>query len=197
MGNGRLAGCTRRQALASAAALGALAALARADVPQAGAQRSGVSGGGGIAGGGTAETAEGEAQFSLFATSLDVAGQAEPQVFGRVQWLDRNWRSQGVTLVSTAVTAYGPPANDPQSNVRELRGTMTANGEGSHPFFLRAVVAPDIGVGTEEIRLTVGPGAVAGTPAAATPTDGFAYDVEGMVDAGDLQLLRFDAANQG
>ena len=100
-----------------------------------------------------------------------------------------------MTLVSTSVTSYGPLTDDPSA--RELRGTMTANGRGSYPFVLRALDVGPPGTGQDRVRLTVGATAAVGTPSAATPTDDFAYSVEATVVGGDLQLLSFDAPNQG
>jgi hypothetical protein len=195
MGTHRSAGWTRRHVLTTSA-MGALAAGTMAGrLPGVAASRVSMSGGGGIAGGGTAETAEGEAQFSLFASRLELTDEPTPLIFGRVQWVDPNWRSRGLALVSTTVTAYGPVPDD--ENARELRGTMTANGEGSYPFVLRAIDGGGPGEGQDRVILTVGPDAVAGTPSAATPTDDFAYSAEATVVGGDLQLLRFDRPNQG
>jgi len=170
---------------------GSLAGLGLIAVPGARAQRPAM-GGGGIAGGGVAETADGEAWFSLFGSRLLVGDDDEPIFFGRVQWVDE---SLGVTLESTDIVSYGPPKDDPDA--RELRGSMSVDGAGSYHFVLRALDVGGPGDGLDTIVLTVGPEAAAGTPAAATPAGDFAYAVEATVSAGDLQLLSFDEPGQG
>ena len=96
MASGRSVRMTRRQAVLASVAAGALAAVGPVggSVPHAAAQRS-MSGGGGIAGGGVGKTPQGRVQFSLFASRLEVRGEQEPLVFGKVQWVDPNWRSKG------------------------------------------------------------------------------------------------------
>lgn len=191
--------CSRRAAVRGSAM--ALTALGLAGVRRAGAQRTAI-GSGGVAGGGVARTEEGnEAEFVLFASRLALGEGEEPTVFGRVRWVDPGFESRGVALESVEVTSYGPPAGEDQgSPVRELRGTMTADGEGDYPFLLRVTLAEDeAGLGGDAISLTVGAGA-AGTPEAgaamATPGDGFAYDTEAEVTAGDVVLLDFAEPNR-
>lgn len=188
----RSEGPTRRQMMALSAA--SLVGLGFVNGRGVGAQRTAI-GGAGIAGGGLVETADGEAQFSLFGSRLLLEGDDEPTFFGRVQWLDPSWQGRGITLESTEITRYGPPEDDP--DVRELRGAMSVDGAGSYPFVLRALDAGGPGEGRDTIVLTVGPEAMAGTPSAATPADDFAYAVEATVSAGDLQLLSFDEPGQG
>ena len=179
---------TRRRALAGGAAAAALLTTAR----RTSAQRSAVGGGGGIAGGGTIETADGPVHFSLFGSRLMLEGESEPAIFGSLRWVDEDG---GWTFESTAIADYGPPPDD--ADARELRGTVAANGEDEYPFVLRAVDGGAPGAGDDTVRLTVGAGASDATPAAADSSAAFAYDVEGTLAAGDLQLLSFDPADEG
>lgn len=186
IGTGGTAGMTRRRALAATA--GALAAVGVGHGRGPRSARAGVQTGGGIAGGGLVETADGEVQVSLFGSRLTCEGDREVSIFGSVRWTDPGWRSRGLALVSTAVIEYGPPDDD--ENARELRGLMSANGNGRHPFLLRAVDVDVPGAGQDRVRLVVG--AAAGTPEATPASDDFAYEAEGRLVSGDFQLLSFD-----
>lgn len=180
-------GLTRRTAIAAPA----VAAVAFGfGVRLAGAQRM-ATGSGGLAGGGIATGAESEIQFSLFASRLVFEDQADPTLFGKVQWEDL---TQQMSLVSVEISAYGPVEGEAE-NLRELRGTMRVNETDEHPFVLRAVDAGAPGSGEDTIALTVGPAALA-TPSAAAPEE-VIYSVETVVTAGDIQLLDLTTPNQG
>jgi len=171
---------TRRQA-AIAAAIGGVAAIVPTATRQVDAlPRAGVGGGNGIAGGGAMKLAAGVAHFSLFASRLESEEDADPQVFGDLEWVDPSWESKGVTLKSLVVTAYGQPSDEPAS--REIRGELSVDGEGRYPFVLRAIDAGAVGSGKDAIRLTVEAG------------PDFSYSAEGPITAGGVTLLRFDSS---
>ena len=180
-------GYTRRTALGVSAA--ALAALGLGAAPAATAAQRAATGSGGLAGGGLATDGEGEAQFAVFASRILFAGDDEPTILGRVQWVDKG---RGMVMESTAVTAYGPIPD--QENARELRGTMRVNGTDGYPFVLRAVDAGPPGSGQDTIDLTVGAAALAtpGTspdPATPAPATDLTLTIAATVTIGDLQLL--------
>jgi hypothetical protein len=191
---------TRRHAIKLG--LGGLAALGAMQAVQLDAAPAVSSGG--IAGGGRATMEGGEAHLAIFGTRLAIPGQAEEQIVGRVQWFDAGWTSDGTAaqasagcrcsvasdggllLETTDVTAYGPIPD--VENGREMRGQMSANGEGSYPFVLRAVDAGPPGTREDTISLLVGAAAEEETPSA----DGdFSYAAEATLVDGDLQLLSF------
>ena len=200
MGTCRSRGVTRRDALTAAAVVGATALGAGlVGLPGGGTARAAMGGGGGLAGGGVLETADGEVQFSVFGSRLTCEGDTEPTIFGRVQWTDPGWRSRGLMLESTEIIEYGPPQDDPDGNVRELRGMMRQVGDDggvSYPFLLRAEDVDVPGAGADTVTLRVGQDAL-GTPSAATPSDDFSYRADGTVVRGDVQLLSFEEPNQG
>ncbi|MGH2532325.1 MAG: hypothetical protein ACRDJW_08445 [Thermomicrobiales bacterium] len=138
----------------------------------------------GIAGGGVVQTASGEAHVSLFASRLVIEGATgEEPVMGAVMWLDPTWEETGLVLASTRIDYYAPvPGLD---GGREIRGLMTANGEGAYPFVLLAVDSGLPGAGQDRVALAVGTFAE-GDAAAASD---FGYSAEGAVVGGDLQLL--------
>jgi len=191
---------SRRKAVGASAM--ALAAAGFAGIAEAGAQRTAFGSGAGVAGGGVARTEDGnDAEFVVFASRLTLGDGDESTVFGRVRWVDPGFESRGVALESVEVTSYGPPSGQDQSSPeRELRGTMSADGEGDYPFLLRVTLAEDdAGLGGDGIYLLVG-AAAAGTPEApeamATPSDGVVYEAEAEVTAGDVLLLRFAEPNR-
>lgn len=188
MSHGGQIGQSRRTVVGVAA----LAALGAVGVSRAGAQRSV---GGGIAGGGVVPTGTGDAEFSLFATRLPLPGVDEPTVFGHLRWVDPGWQGEGLTLVSTEVSDYGPPEDDPESQERVVRGTVSANGEGRHPFAVRILDAGPDRFGEDTITLLVGEAAT--TPTAGTASD-FSYSVDNApVEGGDVELLDFSGIGPG
>lgn len=138
----------------------------------------------GIVGGGVVQTASGEAHVSLFASRLVVAGATgEEPVTGAIMWLDPTWEDTGLVLESTRIDYYAPvPGLD---GGREIRGEMTANGEGAYPFVLLAVDSGLPGSGQDRVTLAVGTFAEGEAEAASD----FGYSAEGAVVGGDLQLL--------
>ena len=98
---------------------------------------------------------------------------AEP--VGLLRWTDP---AAGLTLESVRLQIYEPVRDLP--GVREVRGSVRANGAGIHPFVFRlADVGPD-GRGQDTVALAVGDEVPGATPS------GLAYAVEGVLVAGDL-----------
>lgn len=145
----------------------------------------------GIAGGGTVSYAGGEATLVLFTSRLRELKKKsqKSQLLGRVQWVDAG---QELTLESTQITTYGPPAND--ANAREVQGLARVNGHEGVPFILRAsgiegvsaTVSLRVGdpllVLDEEVLISL-----------TGPASGIDYAVEGPLVAGGLELLEFEA----
>ena len=134
----------------------------------------------GITGGGVARTPTGAANLALFATEL---AAADPnQAAGFVRWVDPAFAGVGITLESVGAVTYFPVPG--QEGVREVRGTMQANGEGEHPFVLRVVDAGPDALGQDTAALAVGDRAAEGGT-----TSGFGYAADGTLVGGDIQLL--------
>ena len=139
----------------------------------------------GIGGWGLVRTDEGEVQVGLMASRVGFDDPDVTQYLGQVIWLDRD---RGLTLLSSAITGYGPLPGE--EGAREVRGTMWVNREGGDtPFVLRAVAGP-AGEGRGEVALAVGDQAVEGGG-----RSGFTYGATGSLVAGGLQLLRLDLAD--
>ena len=134
----------------------------------------------GVTGGGVVRTPTGDANLVLFATEL---GTADPnQAAGFVRWVDPAFEGDGITLESVGAVTYFPVPG--QEGVREVRGTMRANGEGEHPFVLRVVDAGPDALGQDTAALAVGDRAAEGGT-----TSGFGYAADGTLVGGDIQLL--------
>ena len=172
---------TRRQAVLGAAAVAALGRL--------GATAAAVRSSRGMAGGGLVALPDGLAHFSLFASRTTSDDDTEV-VIGQVRWFDPSGADGGLTLESTEVTDYVPLDDD--ENGRELRGTVRVN-ENEYPFVLQAFDDGAPGSAQDRVSLRVGGDASDGTAEATAAAD-FAYQAEGTLVAGDLQLLTFDLA---
>ena len=131
----------------------------------------------GIAGGGVVGTAAGDVQLVLFASVVD---EGSSQAAGFVRWLLPGAPDGQVTLESVGPLAY----EEPQEQVRILRGIMQVDGSGEHPFALQLVDAGPAAIGEDSAALLVGTRAVADDT-----NGGFSYEGEGRLIAGDLQLL--------
>jgi hypothetical protein len=145
----------------------------------------------GIAGGGTVDYGGGEATLIAFASRLRVSKKhpQKSQLLGRVQWVDE---AQNLRLESTQITTYGPPSDD--ASAREVQGLARVNGHEDVPFILRAsgVDGPHATVSLragdellvldEEVLISL-----------AGPPSGIAYDAEGTLVAGGLELLEFES----
>lgn len=144
----------------------------------------------GVAGGGTVHIDAGEATLVLFATIMRGFSKKSnrSQVLGRVQWRDAHYP---LTLDSTQVTAYGPPAGDPNS--RRVQGLAHVNGHDGIPFHLlvsgvessSASITLDAGdhllVPDEEVLVSL-----------ASPPSGISYTAKGTLINGGLELLSFE-----
>jgi hypothetical protein len=144
----------------------------------------------GITGGGRVEFDAGEAQFSLFASSLtfdEGEGASDPIFPGSVLWVDP---TVGLTLQSTRITNY-ENLRLPDEEGRLIEGFVDAGDAGEQPFRMQVVqVGPP---GSGEDRVTFAVGAAAGGGVAATPADGtgFTYVADGRVVVGDVRDVDF------
>jgi hypothetical protein len=144
----------------------------------------------GIFGGGVVDAESGEAQFSLFASSLvldDGESESDRIFSGRVLWVDE---TAGLTLESTTITDYENTNNEgTEGESRRIRGMMTAGDAGEQPFVLDVIDVGGPQSGSDTITLAVG--ASAGVGEAATPeTDaGFRYVASGPIVSGDVEAL--------
>ena len=141
----------------------------------------------GMVGGGLARLEQGEANFSLFASRMIVAEGAPEAFAGSVVWLDDQ---AGVTLRSTAITAYVVPREQPEEGrSRQVLGTMSVNEQGEYPFELVATDAGLPGAGLDSVRLIVGDGALTGEGATPAAGFGFSYMATGSLVTGDIQEI--------
>lgn len=173
-------GWTRRQAVLGVAAL---AALGRVQTTAAAVRSSR-----GMAGGGLIALPDGLAHFSLFASRTTSDDDTEV-VLGQVRWFDPTAADGGLTLESTEVTNYVPLDGD--ENGREVSGTMRVNDD-EYPFVMQAFDDGAPGTGLDRVSLRVGGDVGDATAEATAAADGFGYEAEGALVAGDLQLLTFD-----
>lgn len=176
---------TRRHALLAGGAAAA-AALALGDTTLAAPV---IQSGGGLAGGGSvAVTGGGVANFSVLGSRFAVAGQTDPLILGGFLWSDSN----GVELVSTAISNYGPASGDP--NARTIEGLTTMNGVGRHPFVLTLFDEGPPEKKADRLQLKVMPA----LPTASTPetavgaNDQPIYSSDAALATGDLQIVKFD-----
>ncbi len=144
----------------------------------------------GITGGGWATFAEGEAQFSLFASSLtfdEGEGEGDPIFLGSVLWVDP---TVGLTLESTRITNY-ENQQLPDAEGRLIEGFLDAGDAGEQPFRMEVVHVDLPGTGADRITFAVG--AAAGEVGAATPADGsgFTYVADATIEVGDVRDVNF------
>lgn len=139
----------------------------------------------GIDGGGNVSTGNRDVHFSIFATHVfPESDDSGPTVIGQVHWTETDADGSVMTLESVSVDEYG--WIDDVEGGRWLRGTMSVDGEGDFPFFLRAVDAGAPGSGADTVELMVG-SAIEGHEDAS-----FGYQLAGELNAGDLQILDFE-----
>jgi hypothetical protein len=129
----------------------------------------------GFAGGGAVETPTGRAQASFFGTKLPVAGQGH-LIQGGLVWSDPAWQDTGLQLVSKRLQSYKRLSG---SQVRELRGLATANGQGSHAFVLRVQDVGGPGSGSDTVSLVVSGLAAGGAGGSAGQYTATGHLVEG------------------
>jgi len=131
----------------------------------------------GFVGGGTVESATGRAQGSFFGTKSTLPGRKEFAV-GGLAWSDPAWKGSGLQLTSTRITSY---RRVPGSQLRELRGVASANGQGKYPFVLRALDGGGPASGSDTVSLVV-----TGLPAGGAGGSSGDYNVDGHLTAGDI-----------
>jgi hypothetical protein len=152
-----------------------------------------ISSGAGVVAGGSLEGPAGPVQFSAFGSRLESDDGSEPLLAGAIAWHDPAGADGApLTLALVDIASYGPDPVDAE-RTRVMTGTVSVNGEGEHPFALRLVDNGAIGVNPDSVRLAIGEAAaeVTGTPVAAGADTSFAYDVEGELTAGDIQIISF------
>lgn len=140
-----------------------------------------VQSGGGIAGGGGLEADSGPAEFSVFGSQFIVEGQDTPLVFGSLSFIDVVANTK---IESIEVTAYGSVEGS-EGSTRQLSGTAAINGEGVHPFDLVLTDDGPIGAGADVFWLAVGADG-------ASEVGEAIYEIQSVVQSGNLQLLTFD-----
>jgi hypothetical protein len=128
----------------------------------------------GVTGGGILRTTGGDVNVILFATQL--AADAGQPAAGFVRWLDPT-TDGGLTLESIGPISYDWPEGE--EHRRFVHGIMAVNGSEEHPFLLEVFDAGPEKSGEDTARLKVGDSA----------SGGFAYEAEGTVVGGDIQLL--------
>jgi hypothetical protein len=140
----------------------------------------------GMVGGGLAQFDGGEANFSLFASRMELTGDGREVVLGSVLWIDD---SAGVTLRSTEITEYIVPE---QEGPRKIIGKMSVNDEGEYPFELEVTDADLPGYRKDMLNLKVGNDAATGDYETSASDPEFNYNANGTVVTGDLHDLNFE-----
>lgn len=168
-------GVSRRRTVA--AGLGALAALGFVGGTTVKAMHAI---GGGIVGGGLAEMWDGEANVALAALHLGEPDGSDHMVFGWIVWSARTAEGGDLTLEGNEITGYKYLREAEGS--REVRGFMSANGSGRHPFVMRVIDDGLPGSGRDTISLTVGGESPAGADPAAEIAFGAAFAGDAAAD---------------
>lgn len=145
--------------------------------------------GGGVAGGGVVRSGAGDAQFTVFGSTFHDDMTEEPVTVGSLIWLD----PAGFVLRSDQVAAYGPDPNE--QTARIMTGYVAHSDTGKfHPFHLRVVDGGGPGEGKDTLALLVGKeGGKRKSVPDISERDAIVL-VEGVITAGDIQLLTFDFA---
>ena len=142
----------------------------------------------GIAGGGLVAFAEGEAEFSLFASSFTFAedgSESEPVFLGGVRWIDG---SVGLTLESVQITRY-ENLHLTTGEGRRIEGIMDAGESGEPPFSLELYFDfPASAADRVVFRVGVASAEDAATPAADLE---FTYSADGDITVGGVQEADF------
>ena len=136
----------------------------------------------GMIGGGALQLEQGQVDFSVFASRLTF-DEGNDIILGSIRWVDAGG---GVTLASTRITEYDVLESG-EGELRQIRGTMSANGEGEHPFIMDVLDLGAPGAGVDTVTLNVGASAVAAGATPTADTTGFGYTATGALAAGDLQ----------
>jgi hypothetical protein len=132
----------------------------------------------GFSGGGVIQTRTGAAQASFFGNKVKLKGRKVFVSTGALAWFDPGWKGTGLTLALRSVTSYGKVHG---TNMKELVGTVSANGHGKHRFVLRVSDSGKPGSGADSVSLTVQ--GVAGSGAGGT---GSQYVAKGHLAQGDI-----------
>lgn len=173
----------RRSVLAAGVVAAVAAAVGRPDASARAIFQRGMSGGG-------LAQVEGEgppqlANFGLFASAMQLP-DGNTLVLGQIQWIEVG---SDFRLQSTQVLSCVPTQDRPDG--AEVRGRMSANGEGDYPFVIRAMDSGLPGSGLD--RVEIGVNTDAARQGADPPSDDeFAYEVAAAVVAGDLQWIVAD-----
>ncbi|HUO72273.1 MAG TPA: MauE/DoxX family redox-associated membrane protein [Solirubrobacteraceae bacterium] len=132
----------------------------------------------GFTGGGSVKTPSGSAQASFFGNKQQIEGNREKVIGGALSWFDSAWQGTGLLLQSTRIDSY---RRVPGTQIRELVGLASANGQGKHKFVLRVVDSGKPGSGSDTVNLAVS--GIAGGGAGGT---GPRYTANGHLIQGDL-----------
>ena len=131
----------------------------------------------GVAGGGLARFADGEAEFSLFASSLitvEDGVEGEPVFLGRLRWADG---SVGLALESVRITNY-ENLGLAEGEGRRIEGVVDAGESGEQSFLLEVRFdLPDSEPGQIAFRV----GSAIGGDATPEAAAGYTYVAEGEV----------------
>ena len=177
---------TRRTAIATMGA--GMAGLAAIAMTARGASAA-MSSAAGVAAGGSLEGPGGTIQFSAFGSRMEFDDATGPIFQGSLAWHDPAGPDGApVTIALAGIEFYGPTDLE---NERRLIGTVTVNGEGAYPAALTLVENGAVGEAADTVHLVVGTAVaeLTGTPTAADADISFAYDVEGPLTTGDINLV--------
>lgn len=171
----------RHLVVSGAAALAAVGIVASAGSAAAMVVQSG----GGIAGGGSVQADSGPGEFSVFGSRF-VTDTGDTLFVGSLSFLDVVGKAN---FESTSITAYGPVEGN-EATMRQMSGICTVNGEGTHPFNLTLTDGGPIGSGADMFDLAVG------VDGATEVGDAF-YEIQSVVQAGNLQIIDFPFSSSG
>lgn len=169
MSNVRTTPMNRRNAIVG----GAIAAAGIAASTKLVSASPAVQSGGGISGGGTIKSGDQAATFSVFASRFVAVDQTDPLFFGRLQWAD----ASGFAFEASTITNYGPTEGNEAARIIEGTAKLATGEEVPFTLIVRDTTSP--GTGNDELKLTT------------QLADGTAYEVDGALETGDLQLLTF------
>ena len=148
----------------------------------------------GIVGGGRVRAAQGEADFSVFASRMIVNGEEPGRVRGSVHWIDT---ATGLSMRSVRIADYQDLELPPkQGEGRRIIGQMRVAGKGQQPFVLEVVDAGDPGSGRDTVVLTIGTATQSGDDATADGSR-FRYRADGVIVSGDVQAVELELSKPG
>lgn len=171
-----------------AAVGGGLAGIAGLASPAVGTARGRAIIQRGMVGGGRVRLAQGEADFSVFASRLIIDDEDPGSVRGSVRWVDA---AADLSMHSVRISDYQDLELPPrQGEGRRITGVMRVSGAGEQPFVLDVIDAGAPGSGRDTVEFTVGARDRAGDDAAGNA--GFRYRAEGAIVSGDVQAVEFE-----